>query len=349
MTQPVVLFVVPKFHTNLFYATKVLIDAGMRVRVLAATAGRDSDNVHLAPQVFGPDALPAAVEAAMLAERPDLVLLRNCPPLSRHALRIARRHRLRVVGYDLRPATERRPFAERVRRALQGKPALRVTPVPGLDPSAGRGDPKAIFLPWPVEPDPAVAPRQPAPDGRLRVLCVGKLAQRRKRQMSVIEAVRLAQAEDRVRVTLVGSSSLGASESDRAQMQALRALAAETGWIDLREDVPLQQMPAIYAAHDLCILPAHAEPLGVAPLEGMAYGCVPVISTEAGSAGIISDGRDGYRIPPGDAAAIAAILQRLLAQPALVDSLSQGARDTFRQVLAPDVFVERLRRLLQAS
>ncbi|WP_037371696.1 hypothetical protein, partial [Salipiger mucosus] len=114
-----VLFVVPRFHTNLFFATRTLVEAGHRVTVLAAEAVEMEDHRHVAPRVMGRDPARAEVRAALEAAQPDLVLLRNAGGLSDRVAREGRRMGLRVVGYDLKPMTRRRSLRKRLSLRLR--------------------------------------------------------------------------------------------------------------------------------------------------------------------------------------------------------------------------------------
>jgi len=82
---------------------------------------------------------------------------------------------------------------------------------------------------------------------------------------------------------------------------------------------------------DVFVLASHAEPLGVAYMEAMAAG-IPTIGTAAGGVGeIISSGRDGLLVPPGDAASLAAAIRQLLDDAALRRRLSAAGRQTIVQ------------------
>uniref|UniRef100_UPI0035687C84 hypothetical protein n=1 Tax=Puniceibacterium confluentis TaxID=1958944 RepID=UPI0035687C84 len=115
-----VLFVVPRFHTNLFFATRALIGAGHQVTVLAASQSTAmEDHSVVVPQVMGEAPTRDAVCRVLEADRPDLVLLRTSGALSRQVARVSRRLRLRVVGYDQRPMTEPRSLRRRLSLWLQ--------------------------------------------------------------------------------------------------------------------------------------------------------------------------------------------------------------------------------------
>ena len=59
-------------------------------------------------------------------------------------------------------------------------------------------------------------------------------------------------------------------------------------------------------------LPSLAEGFSVALLEGMAAGAIPVATTVGGAAELITDGHDGFLVPPGEVEPRAAALTRAL-------------------------------------
>lgn len=337
-----VLFVVPSFHTNLHHATRALVDAGARVTVLARSAAVHEGHSTVDAHVMGDDPSRAAVAAALSGSRPDLVVLRACGPLSDRVAALVRRGRARVLAYDLRSLTRRRSLGQRIGTALGVGPMHRVTPVPGLG-NGAPADPGATFLPWPVAREDDVSRR---PSDRFTVLCVGKLAQPRKNQPLLIDALRRAGLTDRVRLILAGSTARDVGGADAAQYRALCAAAAAGDWIDLRPDVPFGAMPDLYRSADVCVMPAVGEPLGMAPLEGMAFGCIPVISDQCGSAGYVTHGVDGFRVDVADPLALRNALTALADDADLRTRLSQGAVRTARTVLSPDRFVARVAALL---
>ena len=341
-----VMFVVPRFHANLWFATRVLIDAGHRVTVLSETQGAAEDRRTVAPRFVGPAPGSAILSGVFQDAQPDLVLLRNTSALKRPVAALARQAGTACRLCDQRPLTERRGWRHRLALRLSGLPLRRVTPVPGLDPEAPR-DRDATYLPWPVERDPNVPLVRGT--GPVTVLCVGKLGERRKNQHLVVEALREHGRAGRVRLQIVGASGTGAggtgaSGFDAAYLAYLEAAAAES-WIDLRRDVSFAEMPALYAGADICVLPSVHEPLGTAPVEAMAYGAVPVISTGAGSAGYLTEGRDGLRVDVNEPGALATALQQVVNDAPYRARLAAGARATAESELGPARFLERIEAL----
>jgi glycosyltransferase involved in cell wall biosynthesis len=82
----------------------------------------------------------------------------------------------------------------------------------------------------------------------------------------------------------------------------------------------------LYRESHLFVLPTLADCFGVASIEALATG-LPVITTNVGGVpDIIDDGEQGFLIEPGDGAALAARLDRLLDDAALRRAMSVRAR-----------------------
>ena len=85
------------------------------------------------------------------------------------------------------------------------------------------------------------------------------------------------------------------------------------------------------AGFDVQAVPSLAEPFGLVVLEAMVRG-VPVVASAAGGIPeIVRHGRDGLLVPAGDAAALAAALEQLLADP---ERRAQLAAEAGRRVRA---------------
>lgn len=77
------------------------------------------------------------------------------------------------------------------------------------------------------------------------------------------------------------------------------------------DSVPYDQMPAVYAAMDVLVLPSHSEGLPRVLLEAGAAG-VPVIATNVGGIpDVVREGETGLLCPPRDPAALAASIDSL--------------------------------------
>jgi glycosyltransferase involved in cell wall biosynthesis len=83
------------------------------------------------------------------------------------------------------------------------------------------------------------------------------------------------------------------------------------------------------------------EPFGQVVVEGMAAGLPVVAAAAGGPAELIVDGRTGLLYPPGNADAIAGILQRLASDCALRRRLGLAAREKARE-LSPEAVAAQL-------
>lgn len=114
---------------------------------------------------------------------------------------------------------------------------------------------------------------------------------------------------------------------DGERCEELRRLAGQLGlasrihFLGWRSD-----LETILAELDVVICCSRNEGTPVALIEAMAAG-VPVISTDVGGVGdLIEHGETGWLVPPGDPAALAQGIQRLLGDPGLCHRLAASAR-----------------------
>ncbi len=81
--------------------------------------------------------------------------------------------------------------------------------------------------------------------------------------------------------------------------------------------VARDELPLWYAAADALVAPSRSEPWGFAIQEAAAAG-LPIVATDAAGAAhdLVDEGENGFRVPAGDADALAAALQRVAGDPA---------------------------------
>lgn len=97
---------------------------------------------------------------------------------------------------------------------------------------------------------------------------------------------------------------------------------------------PQEAVRAMLSRVAIFVMPSVVTPEGnqdgipVALMEAMASGAAVVGTRVSGLPELIEDGVNGLLVPPGDAAALAAALQRLLVDPALRRRLGEAARRT---------------------
>ena len=87
---------------------------------------------------------------------------------------------------------------------------------------------------------------------------------------------------------------------------------------------PSDEVPALLAAADVLVVPSRWEGFGLVALEGMAAGTPVIASAVDGLTALVGDA--GLLVPPGDAHALRAALERVLGDAALRAELSQRGR-----------------------
>jgi len=157
-----------------------------------------------------------------------------------------------------------------------------------------------------------VRKRYNVPADQPSVLYAGKFTQR-KRPIDVLDAARmLARQTDRpFTLIMAGSGELEGK---------LRSFCAEhrlgnvvfTGFINQSE------LPALYAASDVFVLPSEHEPWGLAVNEAMCASLPVVVSREAGcAADLVQNGVNGYMPAAGDIEGFVRALRGLIEDEAL--------------------------------
>jgi glycosyltransferase involved in cell wall biosynthesis len=136
-----------------------------------------------------------------------------------------------------------------------------------------------------------------------------------KNQALLLEA--LAQLERPLRALIVGYGPREEELRSRADELGLGDAVVVTG---RRDDAP-----DLIAAADVFALSSSSEALPLVLIEAMALG-TPVVATAVGGvADVVADGRTGLLVPPGDAAALASAIRRVLGEPGLAERLRSEA------------------------
>jgi glycosyltransferase involved in cell wall biosynthesis len=168
----------------------------------------------------------------------------------------------------------------------------------------------AAFPPGPPVPD----------DGPLRLLCVGRLIER-KGQRYLIEAVRRL-ADHGVDVTL---ELVGTGDALEAYRKLVHDLELEAR-VHFAGYVPRDEIAARYAAAHVFVLPSFNEGMSVATLEAMAAGLAVVVTRTGGTVDLVEEGVNGLTFDWADVETLTAHLQSLYADRALTRRFGEASR-----------------------
>ncbi len=169
----------------------------------------------------------------------------------------------------------------------------------------------------------------PAPDGPPsdppvdppRLVCLGRLHEEKGFDVALAAVDRLAPRWPRLEIVLGGE---GPARADLEEMAAKGRLAGRVsfpGWVDP------DAVHALLASATVVPVPSIHEGFGLVALEA-ALAARPVVASRVeGIPEVVVDGETGLLVAPGDADALAAAIEVLLADPARARALGARARE----------------------
>lgn len=187
-------------------------------------------------------------------------------------------------------------------------------------------------------PDPLPDLGQSRPEGPCHLVFLGYLSAR-KGVPELLQALASPALAGRPwRATLAGGGPVEQYRRQAAEL-GLAARIDFPGWLDQ------PAASALCAAGDILVLPSHAEGLAMSVLEGLAHGLAVVATPVGAHAEVIESEVSGLLVPPGDTAALADALARVIDDAALRERLRAGARRRFLDHFDVRTYAERLGQL----
>jgi glycosyltransferase involved in cell wall biosynthesis/phosphoheptose isomerase len=153
-------------------------------------------------------------------------------------------------------------------------------------------------------------PREPRRNGLHRLVCVGRLVERKGIGNAISALTRLPDTE-----LIVAGGSDRARLAEDTEAQRLLALAVEEAVADrveLRGRLDREQVPRLLRSADVVVSVPWYEPFGIVPLEAMACGVPVVASAVGGMIDTVVDDSTGLHVPPRDPERLAEVLASLL-------------------------------------
>jgi glycogen synthase len=297
--------------------------------------------------------LPVRVARELRRFRPDAVVVQGAHEASAvllgRALARARTPVVLDVHGDWRTATRLygsparkllNPLADRV-AALAVRRADAVRTVSNYTTELVREEgiePAAVFPAF-MDLDPFVeSPPEPLPE-RPVALFIGVL-ELYKNVDGLAEAWRVAAPRvPEAQLRIVG-------QGPRAELveRLVADLPAQTSW---RRSLTTAEVVSALDAATMLVLPSRSEGMGRVIVEALCRGRPVVASRVGGIRDLVRDGENGILVEPGDTAALADALVRVLSDRQLAERLAAGARPSVEAWLAtPEEYAERLRALV---
>lgn len=188
-----------------------------------------------------------------------------------------------------------------------------------------------------IRPNPAdvIIFRRRFPKEKLLVGVVGRIKRHRKGQEILVRAAMLLRGrQPNVHYVIVGSSAPG-NEAHEIRLREFISECELDSTISLvgETDDPM----SVFAALDIAVVPSvQPEPFGLVVIEAMSIGTPVIGSACGGIAEQIVDGTSGLLFAPGDSAALADALDRLIRNGSLRKQLVAGGFERVRSAFAFD-------------
>lgn len=162
--------------------------------------------------------------------------------------------------------------------------------------------------------------------GRRVLLTVARLVPRKGIDMVLAALPELAARDPRLVYLVAGTGP------DRPRLERLAAELGARDRVRFLGAVGDDALPGLYAAADLFVLPAREEPrqdvegFGIVYCEAAATGLPVVAGASGGIVDAVRDGETGILVPPENAAALTAAIERILYDPGLRRRMGEAGR-----------------------
>ena len=179
----------------------------------------------------------------------------------------------------------------------------------------------------------AIPPVTAVKNGRLRYVgMVANLRPVKGSDLFVRAAAMVRQSHPEARFQIAGSG-------DEAAVRRLAEECGIQGRLELLGSVG--DIPSFLSRLDVAVLTSYSEGLSNAFLEYMAAGRPIVATAVGGNVELIEDGVHGLLVPPGDPAAVASAIGRLLGDSALAARLGAAAKNRAQKHFSAEVMVRK--------
>jgi glycogen(starch) synthase len=179
----------------------------------------------------------------------------------------------------------------------------------------GCGDRIQVF-PYPYAPAPALLALPPGGPGGM-VTFLGRIEPRKGVEDLARAIKRILARQPAARFQFVGRE-MPAPDKTGSMIAALRRILGPTAAAAVQFPGPCQpsELAEVFRRSDLIVIPSHWESFGLVCCEALAAARAVVATSGSGLAEILAQGACGVLVPPRSPDALAAAIERLLADPA---------------------------------
>ena len=364
------LFVAPRFHTNQVQLIKTLLEKKHEVVFHVACIGPTEDHSLVIPinykqsklslfleKKFGKNKAnqryyfpaPLTYWREIRQLKPEIVVIRDPYKLfSLLAAFYALITRARIIFYTQEDLLRTRSLKTLLKQKfiIRFFRAAWITPVKSNDTHENRARPKYMYhVPLPVIVAPENTDHKDIPEEGPRILMIGKYHQDRKKHLLFLQALEKLKNRYRFKATIAGEC---ANEEQRIKFMNIKDVANNlelNDLVELKQNVPYNQMPVLYASHNIFVLPAINEQYGVSVNEAMGYG-LPVICTDTcGAKFNVYNGYNGFIIKSDNLDELTTSLETLISNHKKLNQMRKKTLRYARENLSVEAFYSKFARV----
>ncbi|MEO5616612.1 MAG: glycosyltransferase, partial [Candidatus Eisenbacteria bacterium] len=181
------------------------------------------------------------------------------------------------------------------------------------------------------------------------LLCIGRLAETKGFDTALRALGALKRGGFAPRLEIIGDGPDRAALEQLARDEGVADQVVFRGWITQTELLPLYRKAWLLMAPSRVLANGRRDGIPNVIVEALAMGLPCAGTRAAGLEEAITEGVNGVLAPPDDAAALAAAIEPLLADPARLDRMSEAARARILGEFDADTNFERLWDLFQGD
>ncbi len=339
------LFTAPRFHTNLYYPIKSLLDHGHQVQFLALYQGQSEAHDLIKPTILGSwyELPPIFLFVKLfIRSRADIVVVKDI--VTRYSLLAL------FLGWLLRKKlivlTQIPKF--RVKKQSWSIKMLDLFGVQAITPVLGdrkftSSNRNLLYVPFVVLSNDKTYTQYSNLTHEITILCVGKF-QERKRQLLLIKAVEKLRHKFAVKLLLSGEENEPKYLAEITNYIKDNQLGSV---ISVIKHMPWKEMGFLYQKADLFVLPSVGESAAYSILEAMGYGLPVISSDDNGTQCYIRNGENGFVFKKDDLTDLIDKIEKILANHDHLQRMGQTSFNIATTDHNPEVFYNSLMEIIR--
>lgn len=193
----------------------------------------------------------------------------------------------------------------------------------------------------------AYLPRQQSSDGRIRLVSISRLVEKKGIEYGIRAVAKLVQSKPNLEYKIIGDGLLKPQLQQLIQELNLTNTVKLLGWKQKTEVIDILNHSDILLAPSITAADGDREGIPVALMEAMAMGLPVISSLHSGIPELVRDGVSGFLVPERDLEGIAEKLNYLIEHPETWSEMGRAGRKIVQENYSSDRLNNRLLAIYQ--